>query len=265
LLPPFFFLDPPSAPAPPVPRFDHIVVVIEENHSFSQVAESAYFADLASRGALFRRSYAVTHPSQPNYVALFSGSTRGITNDAHHDLRGSNLASSLAAAGLSFASYCEDLPYVGFRGDASGPYVRKHNPAAIFADVPGADNQPLTAFPTDFAKLPTVSFVIPNFKNDMHDGSVATGDAWLRAHIDSYSRWAASHNSLLIVTFDEGRDSLPPADTPIFTVLVGARVRPGPSDQPITHYSILRTMEDMYGLSPIAEDGKAQPISGIWQ
>ena len=255
-----------SAANVPLPRYDHVVIVIEENHSAAEVAEAPYLNALAARGTVFSRSFAVAHPSQPNYIALFSGSTQGVTNDWRHDLSAPNLALSLAAAGLSFAGYSEDLPAVGFRGDRSGGYVRKHNPWASFRNVPDAVNRPFSDFSTsDFSTLPTVSFVIPNLRNDMHDGSVAEGDAWLRAHVDAYAAWAVSHNSLLIVTFDEGPGHEPPAKTPIATILVGAHVQRGTTEQPITHYSVLRTIEEMYGLPYLGEDAKAAPLNGIWQ
>ena len=96
-----------------LPRYDHVVLIIEENHSLSQVAESPYLASLASRGVFFTRSFAVAHPSQPNYLALFSGSTHGVQDDGHYDLSGPNLALSLASAGLTFVGYSESLPRAG--------------------------------------------------------------------------------------------------------------------------------------------------------
>lgn len=249
----------------PTPRYDHVVIVIEENHSAAEVAGRPYLSSLAARGMLFTRSFAVAHPSQPNYIALFSGSIQGVSDDGHYDLTAPNLALSLAAARLSFAGYSEDLPAMGFRGDRSGGYVRKHNPWASFRNVPDAVNRSFQDFPAaDFSALPTVSFVVPNFRNDMHDESVAEGDSWLRANMDGYAAWAVSHNSLLIVTFDEGPGKQPVAETPIATILVGAHVRRGTTDQNITHYSILRLVEDIYGLPYLAEDASAMKITGIW-
>ena len=248
-----------------LPRFDHIVIVLEENHSLAQVSEAPYLASLSSRGTLFTRSFAVAHPSQPNYIALFSGSTQEVRDDRRHDLDAPNLATSLTAAGLTFAGYSEDLPSVGFRGDSFHGYVRKHAPWASFTNVPDAVNMPLTDFPSDFSRLPTVSFLVPNLKNDMHDGSVEEGDRWLRTHLDDYARWAATHNSLLIITFDEGPGSQPPATTPIATVFLGEQVKVGASDQPITHYSILRLIEDTYGLAYLGEDRTASSITGTWE
>lgn len=248
------------------PRYDHIVCVIEENHSAYQVMGSPFFASLAARGAFFSRAYAVTHPSQPNYIALFSGSTQGVTDDNLHDIIAPNLATSLLSAGLSFAGYSEGLPSAGYRGFTSGRYVRKHNPWASFTNAPDAVNLPFSDFPApDYTLLPTVSIVVPNLDNDMHDGSVAAGDAWLQNNLDGFVRWAVDHNSLFIVTFDECAGTDPVATTPIATILVGARVRQGTYDSPITLYSILRMLEDAYGLPYLGEEKSAPSISGIWE
>ena len=254
------------AAAIPAPRYDHVVIIMEENHSAAEVAGRPYISSLAARGMLFTQSFAMTHPSQPNYIALFSGSTQGVSDDDRHDLSAPNLATSLSAAGLSFAGYSEGLPVVGYQGDRSGDYARKHNPWASFRNVPDKVNRSFEDFPADgFSSLPAVSFVVPNLRNDMHDGSVAGGDSWLRANIDGYASWAVSHNSLLIVTFDEGLASQAPTETPIITILVGAHVRRGTTDQRITHYSILRLVEDIYGLPYLAQDASAAKIVGIWE
>lgn len=256
---------PPGTSTPPI--YDHVVIVVEENRSADEVMGSPYLSDLASRGAFFTRSYGITHPSQPNYIALFSGSTQYVADNLHHDLTAPNLATSLADAGRTFAGYSEGLPSVGFRGDSSGSYVRRHNPWASFTNVPDDANRPFSDFPTaDFAALPTVSIVVPNLQDDMHDGTVAAGDAWLAANIDGYARWATAHNSLLIVTFDEGPPALPVATAPIATIFVGAGVRPGlTSDQRIDHYSLLRMLEDMYSLPHLGEAAAADPIVGLWE
>jgi phospholipase C len=256
---------PPGTSTPPV--YDHVVIVVEENRSADEVMGSPYLSELASRGTFFSQSYGITHPSQPNYIALFSGSTQYVADNLHHDLTAPNLATSLAEAGRTFTGYSEGLPSVGFRGDSAGAYVRRHNPWASFTNVPDEANRPFSDFPTaDFAALPTVSIVVPDLNNDMHDGSVATGDAWLAANLDAYARWAPAHNSLLVVTFDEGTPALPAATTPIATIFVGAGVRPGlTSDQRIDHYSLLRMLEDMYSLPHLGEAAGADPIVGLWE
>ena len=247
-----------------MPRYDHVVIVIEENHAAAEVLQSPYLASLAEAGMVLTRSYAVTHPSQPNYLALFSGSTQSVRDDRRHDVVAPNLATALIAAGLSFATYSEGLPSIGFRGDRAGRYVRKHNPCASFLNVPAAVNLPFSVFPSSqWDSLPTVSFVVPDLDNDMHDGSIARADDWLAAHIGAYARWAPFHNSLLVVTFDEGPGREDPAAVPIATILLGAQVRRGRFDLPVTHYSLLRMLEEIYGLPPMGEERDAQRISGI--
>ena len=250
----------------PAPHYRHVVLVIEENHAATDVLSHPYLASLANAGMVLTRSFAVAHPSQPNYFALFSGSTQSVRDDRRHDVIAPNLATALIGAGLSFATYSEGLPSTGFRGDNAGRYVRKHNPCASFQNVPGAVNLPFTAFPsTRWESLPTVSFVVPDLDNDMHDGSVQRGDEWLRANIDAYARWAPAHDSLLVVTFDEGPGNEDVATTPIGTIMVGAGVRHGRFDAPVTHYSLLRMLEEIYDLPPMGEERDAPRIDGIWE
>jgi acid phosphatase len=232
------------------PRYDHVLVVVMENHGLAQVVgnpSAPYITELAHQGAEFTNSHGVTHPSQPNYLALFSGSTQGIVSDScPHSFASDNLGAQLAAAGLSFIGYSESMPSAGFTGCVAGSYARKHNPWVNFANVPANVNQPFSAFPADFAALPSVAFIVPNLLNDMHDGSVANGDAWLKTNIDAYAQWAKTHNSLLILTFDES-DYLTSSNL-VPTVLVGAGIVPGTYNEPINHYNILSTVESIFGL-----------------
>jgi hypothetical protein len=249
-----------------VPTPDHVVIVMEENHGFNDIIgrnAAPYINSLAQHGALFTSSYAITHPSEPNYLALFSGSTHGVTDDGHYDFTGPNLASSLFNQGLTFGGYSENLPYAGFTGDedSSGEYVRKHNPWVSFTNVPASVNMPWTSFPTDFSQLPTVSIVVPNQDDDMHNGTIQQGDTWLQTNIGPYAQWARTHNSLLIVTWDEDDST---GSNQIATIFTGAGVQPGNYSEPINHYNVLRTVEDMYGLRYIAYDAAAAPISDAW-
>ena len=254
----------PSRP-PGVPRFAHIVVVILENHAYSQIVDARdapFLKALAASGAVMTQSYAITHPSQPNYLALFSGSTQGLTDDScPHSYSGSNLASALIATGRSFAGYSDSLPSVGFTGCSSGPYARKHNPWVDFPGLLPSVNQPMTAFPSNFGGLPDVSFVVPNLDHDMHDGSISEGDQWLQTHLGDYSRWAAEHDSLLIVTADEDDEG---HANRIPTIFVGAHIRPGPSAIRTDHYGLLRTLLASFGLPAFGQAIDARPITGIW-
>jgi phosphatidylinositol-3-phosphatase len=258
---------PPATGAQPsaVPEPAHTVVVVMENHSYAEIIgnpAAPFINTLAGRGALFTRSYAITHPSQPNYLALFSGGTQGVTDDScPHQFTAPNLAADLSTAGKSFAGYAEDLPGPGSPVCSAGEYARKHAPWTDFSNVPGPDSLPLTSFPADFARLPAVSFVIPDLCHDMHDCSIAAGDGWLRAQIGGYAGWAMRHHSLLIVTWDEDDGS---QGNHIVTIFAGQQVRPGRYAEPVTHYSVLATIEAAYALPRDGQAATAMPITSIW-
>jgi hypothetical protein len=245
---------------------DHVVIVIMENHSAGQIIGSSnapYINSLANAGANMGQSFAVAHPSEPNYLAFFSGSTQGLASDACPlTYSGDNLGAQLIAAGKTFAAYSEDLPSVGYTGCTSGAYARKHAPWVNFTNVPSATHKPFTAFPTDFTQLPTLSFVIPNLNNDMHDGTVNDGDVWLKTHLDAYAQWAKTHNSLLIVTFDEDDFS---SSNQIATIFYGPMVKTGVYNEHINHYYVLRTLEDLYHLPYAGNASTATTITDIWQ
>jgi hypothetical protein len=263
-------------------------------------------------GAIISGSHALRHPSQPNYLELFAGNNQGVLQDgrpgtsseplsAPPPFNTRNLAATLLSSGYTFVTYSEDLPSVGFDGDsystdpAKTQYQRKHNPVANWqaADAPANNhvpfscNQPFAVFPVDaagFAALPTVSFVVPNQQNDMHDGSIGQGDAWLKTRIlDGYYQWAKTHNSLLIVTFDEDANNTP--TNQIATIFAGALVKPGnypetninppdvrPPDGLITpigtamnHYNVLRTIEEIFGLPSLGGSANTPPLTDIFR
>lgn len=237
-----------------------------ENHGYTQIignSQAPYINSLAKQGASFTASHGVTHPSQPNYVALFSGSTQGLTDDScPHTYSTSNLASLLLAAHFTFDGYAESMPKPGYTGCVSGEYERKHAPWTDFKNVPTGDSHTWNGFPSDYTKLPTLSFVIPNMTDDMHDGTVAQGDAWLKSHINSYASWAKTHNSLLVVTWDE--DDRTTSANRIPTIFVGQHVKLGKYSENINHYNVLRTLEDAYGLSHLGGSANASPIVDVW-
>jgi phosphatidylinositol-3-phosphatase len=236
-----------------------------ENHPYGELigtSSTPFLTSLASAGAVLTQSYAITHPSEPNYLALFSGSTQGLSDDScPHTFTGPNLGSSLLAAGDTFTGYSESLPSVGYTGCTTGAYARKHSPWVNFAALPAGVNQPMTAFPANFAQLPSLAFVIPNLNDDMHDGTIAQADQWLKAHLGAYVTWMTTHNSLLIVTTDEDDRS---HANHITTIVVGAHVRPGLDNTHTNHYGLLRTLLDSFGLSPFAGAASAAPITGFW-
>lgn len=251
-----------------LPKPSHIVVVIEENKSYGQIVgndQAPFLNKLASKGALLVNAYGITHPSEPNYLALFSGSTHGLHWDScPHHYSDSNLASELRQAGLSFATYSQSLPKAGSTACRQGRYARKHNPAVNWqgANVKPGQNLPFSDFPKHWANLPTVSFVIPNIDHDMHSASIAKGDKWLKQHLQGYARWAKNHNSLLIITWDEDNDR---HHNHIPVIIAGAHVKDMHFQPQINHYSMLRTIETMYGLPLLGKSGDAMPIEAIWQ
>lgn len=246
-----------------LPAYSHVVIVVEENHAASSIIgnkAAPFINSLAQGGALMTQSFGVTHPSQPNYLALFAGDTFGVnSNICPLDLGAApNLASVLIAAGRTFGGYAEGNPHSGECRD--GPYARKHVPWLNFSNVPPTVSMPVSAFSGD-GSLSTVSFVVPDLDNDMHDGSIAAADDWLAAHLAGYADWAKANNGLLIVTWDEDDDS---ADNRIPTIFYGADIRPGTYEQPITHYNVLSTVEEIYGLPKTGQAATAPVVAGIW-
>ncbi len=262
----------PQAPAALAPNVfgitppDHVVIVMEENHSFSSIigsSQAPFINSLAQQGALFTQSFAIEHPSEPNYLDLFSGSNQGVTDDScPHTFSTENLGSELTAAGLTFTGFSEDLPSAGSTVCTSGAYARKHSPWINFTNIPSSANQPFTAFPTDFTTLPTISFVIPNLNDDMHDGTISQGDTWLQQHLNNYIQFAQTHNSLLIITWDEDDNS---SSNQIPTIFLGPMVKTGQFNEHITHFNVLRTLEDLYGLTHAGSAANATAISDVWK
>jgi hypothetical protein len=248
-----------------VPQPDHVVIVVFENKKANAILgnnQAPYINALAAGGAKFTQSYAIEHPSEPNYLDLFSGANQGVTDDScPHTFATANQAAQLIAAGRTFVGYSEGLPSAGSTVCVSGRYARKHNPWVNFSNVPASANQPFTAFPTNFTQLPTVAWVVPDLCNDMHDCTIATGDAWLENRLGAYAQWATTHNSLLIVTFDEDDGG---GGNNIATVFYGQPVRPGTYTEHIDHFDVLRTVADMYELPYAGAAADATTITDCW-
>jgi len=265
-----------------LPRPDHVVVLIEEDHSYTQLFGSNGLASLViwpvmvphlqtqaprlhtleERSASFTHAYSIGHRNAVDYNAIFSGVQITIRqNPAPASLSAPNVASELNAAGLSFGGYSESLPKTGFTGTKSGDYTRAHNPWVQYSNVPASQNMPFSKFPGDYRKLPTVSYVVPNESNNMHSGQVIEADNWYENNIAPYAKWAISHNSLLIVTWDEshqGNDQIP-------TMFYGPMVRPGHYSERITQANMLATIEAMYGLQPTGASALASPITDVFR
>jgi acid phosphatase len=284
-----------------LPIYDHVVIVMEENKDYEDVIgrpEAPYINEvLRKEGASFTKAYGEEHCSEGNYFWLLSGANQHVGfKDAVPAKKSNapNLAQQLAVHHHSFAGYSENLPKGNPEAEFSADhlYARKHVPWVTFSNIPRTCHRSFKDFPktpAQFSRLPTVSIVVPNQENDMHNihtggkpEAVHKGDEWLRKNLDAYYRWAKRHNSLLIVTFDEGDDasqfkgltnpSVPPKDrmhrdlrNQIPTIFAGAHIKAGDYTEGngITHVNILRTIEAMYHL---AKCGAQQPnalASGI--
>jgi hypothetical protein len=266
--------------ASPPPTYDHVVLAIFENKARSQIigaSDAPYLNGLARQGANFSESFAIRHPSQPNYLDLFSGSNHGLEgptgNNCPQTFASGNLGHQLMTHGRTFVGYAEGLPSAGSEvcshplGDPNG-YWRKHAPWTNFSNLHQATvSRPYSAFTADFTKLPTVSFVVPNQCNDMHEGppcGIPRGDTWARHHLDAYAQWAKTHDSLLIVTWDEDNNSDHVGTNHIATFFVGARIIPGDYSERIDHYTVLRTIEAMYGLPALGSAAHRSPITNAF-
>lgn len=275
----------PSAPPPSAsaaaspaasPGFAHIYLVILENHEYSSIVGSGaapYLNSLIKQYGLATDMHAVTHPSEPNYIALVSGATRGVHDDGVYNLDAPSLFDQLEAAGRTWHVYeqgypgsCSTAVFAGAVADGPGrpgDYARKHNPAISFTSISRnparcANITRLSGFDPAAADF---ELIVPNETNDMHSASVATGDAFLAAFLPSILHSAAfKAGSLLIVTFDEG-DTNEGGGGHIATVLATPGMAPGTRfGAPATHYSVLRTIEDAWGMPPLGAAAKASPI-----
>ena len=251
---------PVSIAFPGVPQYDHIVVVIEENKSYSDIVDAnpPYIMNtLFNLGAAMTNSYSLAHPSEPNYFALYAGDTFGITDDNNYKEHGPSLATILVANGLTFTGYVESSSTNTGVPDGRTLAVRKHNPWESFPEGTTVE-QDFSAFPTNaagYAQLPKVSFVIPNMNDDMHNGTITQGDTWLSNHLSDYAQWALTHNALLIVTWDEDSSSegggpTTHPDNRILTLLYGQYVSGTTRNNgQINHYNLLATILAASGVS----------------
>jgi phosphatidylinositol-3-phosphatase len=241
--------------APP-DRYDHVVWIVMENHSYDQIVGSSdapYINRLAAEHGLATDFHAESHPSLPNYIAMTSGSTQGITDDDGPDSHRLDVRSifSLLPGGGS-RSLLESMPANCARANA-GEYAVRHNPQVYYVNL-GGDcaqyNVPLGDPPDLSARF---TFVTPNLINDMHDGTVADGDTWLSTFVPkvlSSPEYVAGRTALFI-TWDEDESPLG-GDNHIPTLVIAPSVPAGTrvTDR-LDHYALLRATQEMLGLTPL--------------
>jgi acid phosphatase len=239
-----------------VPRVGHVVLIVFENHERTSVlghGDAPTFERLATTYAQATDYHAVTHPSLPNYLALVSGSTHGVTSDCTDcPQHGPTIGSELTAARRTWGAYAEGFPN-------SPRFAMKHVPFLYFQRDVGHVH-PLPAFHP--SKLPAFALVVPDLCNDMHDCSVATGDRWLARFIPPL---LTEPSTVVFVAFDEGTTSEDGGGL-VPMIAAGTAVRPhSVTRAPANHYVLLRTMEALLGLPPIGQAAAATPLTGIWR
>ena len=266
-----------SAAVTTVPAFDHVFVVVMENHSYGEIVGSTsapYINSLVASGTLATSYYAITHPSLPNYLALTGASTFGVTSDCTTCwVSAASIADRLESAGKTWKGYMDSMPSACFVGDSS-PYAQKHDPFIYFNAIRtntarcSSHVVPYSQLATDLrstATTPSFSFITPNMCNDMHDCSVATGDAWLKQEMTKLLASPAftTQRSLLAITFDEDDSS---ASNRVPFIAVGSGVKAGyKSSATYNHYSFLRTVEAALGLSTVASaDAAATAMTDLF-
>jgi phosphatidylinositol-3-phosphatase len=264
-----------STPTPTLPKYDHVVVIVLENHSFDSVIgspQAPYLNSFATRWSLATGYSDVSHPSLPNYLAMIGGSTFGVTSDCTDCfLNVPALPDRLEAAGKTWKAYQEGMPSPCFVGSTGG-YSQKHNPFIYFDPIrndPARCSRivPYSQLATDFASpatAPNFAFVTPNQCNDGHDCPLATTDAWVKREVPAVMLSPAfvDSRSLLVITYDEGEGG----SDRVATILAGSGVKAGyQSAVPYNHYSLLRTVESFWGLAPLAPgDEAAMPMNDFF-
>ncbi|CAN5623680.1 alkaline phosphatase family protein [soil metagenome] len=264
------FLSPTTKAAPAVSHFDRAIFVIFENTNYAVAMKQPFFAQLANNGAQFTNFMAQTHPSQANYIAMTSGSRNGVIDDRTVDVNSTNIVDLLESKGLTWKVYAEAYPGNCFAGKSSGDYVRKHNPFISYNNIRGnsircANIVDASEFDRDLRNgtLPNYSFYVPGMKNDGHNTGVAFANNWYdKAFSPMLNDSKFMKNTILITTFDESSGGL---KNQIYTTIVGGPVKQGSYADALTHYSLLRLMEENWSLGSLGrEDATATVIPNIW-
>lgn len=265
-----------SQPQTPIPNsqatFSHVVIVVEENHSYSEVMGNTsmpYFNQLASQYSVAAQYFANAHPSLPNYFMLTTGQTETLDDNFSGTISDDNVVRELIKAGKSWKCYAESIPSQGYLQGDSGLYLRHHDPFTYLSDVQNDSSQaanivPFTQFATDLANnaLPQYSFVVPDVMDDAHDGTLAQADSWLQSNIAPLiANPAFQASGLLIITFDEGDQSdLNHGGGQVATLIISSQAKNRYQSQTIyQHQSTLRLMMVSSGITTLPGSSASAP------
>jgi phospholipase C len=230
-----------------------------ENRSYSQLIGDPYIAGLASQYGAATNYHGVSHPSLPNYLALTSGSTWGITDDGFHALPAGGLGQELTDAGVTWRAYMEGMTNGCFHSPY--PYALKHNPFAYYGSACPPEVVPFTQFPADVAGgLPQFVWITPDLCHDGHDCSSAVAEAWLAQTVPVITSTSAWQNGgVLFITWDEGEDSA----NSVLTLVIHQDPLAHQSSHLYDHYSLLATIEDQLGVPRLGLAAQAPPMSDL--
>jgi hypothetical protein len=229
-----------TSPAAPV----RVVVIVMENRDYSSVIGLPYIRSIATAATALTDYHAAGHPSLPNYLALTSGTTWGISDDGYHVLPQQDLGDQLTSAGVPWRAYME-----GVGSDcrvSTGRYAVRHDPFAYYGGRCPASVVPLGDLAPDLAGAspPRFMWITPDLCHDMHDCSSSVGDAWLSRTVPSILSSPAMSNGVVFVTWDENEGG---GSNQVLTLVLGAR-RPRSPSAPSAHAALLATVEDLLGL-----------------
>ncbi len=249
----------PGVAASPSAQRPHVFVIVLENRSIDEVLGMSYVAQLASTYGLATNYHGVSHPSLPNYLALTSGSTWGITDDGYHDLPAGGLGAQLTAAGIDWRAYMEGMNNGCF--NSGYPYALKHNPFAYYGGTCPPQVVPFRQFASDMAgDVPNFVWITPDLCHDGHDCSNATVNGWLAQTVPVILGTKAwQEGGVLFITYDEGEDS----GNSVLTLVIHPRPILHRSSQPYNHYSLLATIEDGLGVPRLGAAARATPMGGL--
>ncbi len=234
--------------------YSHVVWIMLENVGYSIVGSSdaPYLNELTDRCGLATNYYAVSHPSLPNYIALTSGSTQGITDDgepSEHPLKSQSIFAELDG---NWRTLAQSMPRDCDRV-TSGAYAARHNPAVYYTDISAqcrGNDVPLS-YPLNLSAKFTI--IVPNICDDMHSCPASVGDNWLSNVVPAIVRSSLyqSRSMVVFITFDENDSD---ASNQVPTVVIAPSVHSGARDgTKFTHYSLLRTTEQLLHLSPLGD------------
>jgi phosphatidylinositol-3-phosphatase len=243
------------------PSRPHVFVIVMENHSAQQALSGSFIASIASTQGVASDYHAVSHPSVPNYLALTSGSTWGITDDSYRVLPRRDIGTELTDAGVSWRAYMDGLTGAGCL-DSPVPYDPGHNPFAFYGGACPSNVVPLGTLAGDLSQhTPSFVWITPDRCHDTHDCDVAAGDAWLQQQVGQITASDAwKSGGVLFITWDEDDEN---GDNRVLTLVVAPHTRHVVSSKPYTHYSLLATVEDLLGVKRLGEAAAATPMTDL--